>query len=49
MNQFYKNLALWVIIAFILLALFSMINPPVEAPQKIYSDFLTMIEKGEVS
>ncbi len=48
MNQFYKNLALWVIIAFILLALFSMINQPVEAPQKIYSEFLDMIEKGEV-
>ena len=49
MNQFYKNLALWVIIAFILLALFSMINQPIEDPQKIYSDFLTMVEKGEVS
>ncbi len=49
MNQFYKNLALWVIIAFILLALFSMVNQPVEAPQKIYSEFLDMIEKGEVS
>ena len=49
MKQFYKNLALWVIIAFILLALFSMINQPVEAPQKIYSEFLDMIEKGEVS
>jgi cell division protease FtsH len=49
LNQFYKNLALWVIIAFILLALFSMINQPVEAPQKIYSEFLAMIEKGEVS
>ncbi len=49
MNQFYKNLALWVIIAFILLALFSMINQPVDAPQKIYSDFLAMVEKGEVS
>jgi len=48
LNQFYKNLALWVIIAFILLALFSMINQPVEAPQKIYSDFLTMVENGEV-
>ena len=48
MNQFYKNLALWVIIAFILLALFSMINQPVEAPQKIYSEFLDMIERGEV-
>jgi cell division protease FtsH len=48
LNQFYKNLALWVIIAFILLALFSMINQPVEAPKKIYSEFLDMIEKGEV-
>ncbi len=48
MSQFYKNLALWVIIAFILLALFSMINQPVEAPQKIYSEFLDMIERGEV-
>ena len=49
MNQFYKNLALWVIIAFILLALFSMINQPVDSPQKIYSDFLAMVENGEVS
>ncbi len=48
MSQFYKNLALWVIIAFILLALFSMVNQPVEAPQKIYSEFLDMIERGEV-
>jgi len=48
LNQFYKNLALWVIIAFILLALFSMVNQPVEAPQKIYSEFLDMIERGEV-
>jgi len=48
LNQFYKNLALWVIIAFILLALFSMINQPVEAPSRIYSEFLDMVEKGEV-
>jgi len=48
LSQFYKNLALWVIIAFILLALFSMINQPVEVPQKIYSEFLDMIERGEV-
>ncbi len=48
MSQFYKNLALWVVIAFILLALFSMVNQPVAAPQKIYSEFLDMIERGEV-
>ena len=49
MNQFYKNLALWVIIAFILLALFSMINQPVESPKVIYSEFLNMVDKGQVS
>jgi len=48
LNQFYKNLALWVIIAFILVALFSMINQPGEVPKEIYSDFLSMVEKGEV-
>ncbi|MEE8128093.1 MAG: ATP-dependent zinc metalloprotease FtsH [Nitrospinaceae bacterium] len=48
MSQFYKNLALWVVIAFILLTLFSMVNQPVAAPQKIYSEFLDMIERGEV-
>ena len=48
MNQFYKNLALWVIIAFILVALFSMINQPGEVPKEIYSDFLSMVEKGDV-
>jgi cell division protease FtsH len=48
LNQFYKNLALWVIIAFILIALFSMINQPGEVPKQIYSDFLNMVEKGEV-
>jgi cell division protease FtsH len=48
LNQFYKNLALWVIIAFILIALFSMINQPGEVPKEIYSDFLSMVEKGEV-
>jgi cell division protease FtsH len=48
LNQFYKNLALWVIIAFILVALFSMINQPGEVPKEIYSDFLSMVEKGDV-
>ena len=49
MNQFYKNLALWVIIAFILLALFSMINQPVESPKVIYSEFLKMVDNDQVS
>ena len=48
MNQFYKNLALWIIIAFILLALFNMLNQQPEAPKIIYSDFIEMVEKGDV-
>ncbi|MCH7499501.1 MAG: ATP-dependent zinc metalloprotease FtsH [Nitrospinae bacterium] len=48
MNQFYKNLALWIIIAFILLALFSMLNQPVEAPKIVYSEFMEQVEKGEI-
>lgn len=48
MNQFYKNLALWIIIAFILLALFNMLNQPVEVPKIVYSEFMEQVEKGEV-
>ncbi len=48
MNQFYKNLALWIVIAFILLALFNMFNQPVDAPKIVYSELLDQIEKGEV-
>ncbi len=48
MNQFYKNLALWIIIAFILLALFNVLNQPVEVPKIVYSEFMEQVEKGEV-
>ncbi len=48
MSQFYKNLALWIIIAFILLALFNMLNQPVEAPKIVYSEFMDQVAKGEI-
>jgi len=39
---------LWIIIAFILLALVNMINQPVESPKVVYSEFLDLVENGEV-
>ncbi len=48
MNQFYKNLALWIIIAFILLALFNMVNQQPETPKIVYSDFISMVERNDV-
>ncbi len=50
MNQFYKNLALWLVIGMIMIALFNIFNKP-HIPHKdiIYSDFVTAVEKGEVA
>lgn len=50
MNQFYKNLALWLVIGLIMIALFNIFNKP-HSPYKdiIYSDFVNAVEKGEVS
>lgn len=49
MNQFYKNLALWVVIGLITIALFNIFNKP-HVPYKeiIYSDFISAVEKGDV-
>ena len=50
MNQFYKNLALWLVIGLIMIALFNIFNKP-HTPYKdiIYSDFVNAVEKGEVT
>jgi len=48
LNQFYKNLALWVILAFIFLALINMFNQQEVGNKVVYSEFLTMVEQGEV-
>ncbi|MFQ5560243.1 MAG: ATP-dependent zinc metalloprotease FtsH [Nitrospinota bacterium] len=50
MNQFYKNLALWIIIGLIMITLFNIFNKPLENRRDIvYSDFLTSVEKLEVA
>jgi len=49
LTQFYKNLALWLIIALIMIALFNVFNKPYEPRQLLsFSDFITTVEKGQV-
>ena len=49
MNPFYKNLALWIVISLVMIALFNLFNKP-QAPKETlsYTDFLALVEKGEV-
>ncbi|MEE9258683.1 MAG: ATP-dependent zinc metalloprotease FtsH [Nitrospinaceae bacterium] len=50
MNQFYKNLALWLVIGMILIALFNIFNKPI-VPQSevVFSDFIDQVEKGQIT
>lgn len=49
MNPFYKNLALWIVISLVMIALFNLFNKPQSAKDTLsYTDFLALVEKGEV-
>ena len=49
MNPFYKNLGLWLIISLVMIALFNLFNKPQSTKEPLsYTDFLGMVEKGEV-
>jgi cell division protease FtsH len=50
LNQFYKNLALWLVIGIVLIALFNMFNQPL-MPQSevVFSDFMDQVEQGQVN
>ena len=50
MNQFYKNLALWLVIGIVLIALFNMFNQPL-TPQSdvVFSDFMDQVEQGQIT
>lgn len=50
MNQFYKNLALWLVIGIVLIALFNIFNKPL-TPQSevVFSDFMDQVEQGQVN
>jgi len=50
LNQFYKNLALWLVIGIILIALFNIFNQPMTAQTEIvFSEFMNQVENGEVA
>jgi len=50
LNQNYKNLALWLIIAMVLFALFNIFNEPQSQKSEIvFSEFMEQVEGGQVS
>lgn len=49
MNQFYKNLALWLVICLMMILLFNIFKTPNRGSSYVsYSDFLNMVEDGGV-
>jgi cell division protease FtsH len=50
LSPFYKNLALWLVISLMVILLFNMFHQPQQANHETtYSQFLTAVQKGEVS
>lgn len=50
LNQFYKNLALWLVIGLIMIALFNLFNKPmVYYKEIIFSDFMNLVESGQIA
>ncbi len=50
MNQFYKNLSLWMVISLMMILLFNMFNKPRPTAEKInFSDFMAQIESGKIT
>ncbi|MCA9484332.1 MAG: ATP-dependent zinc metalloprotease FtsH, partial [Nitrospina sp.] len=50
MNQFYKNLALWLVIGIILITLFNIFNQTARTqPEIMFSEFMNQVENGDVS
>ena len=50
MNQFYKNLALWLVIGMILIALFNVFNQPLGSQSDvIFSEFMNQVESGKIT
>ncbi len=50
MNQFYKNLSLWLVISLMMILLFNMFNKPRTTAEKLnFSDFITQVESGKIT
>jgi cell division protease FtsH len=49
LTPFYKNLALWLVISLVMIALFNLFNKPQTTKEPVsYTDFMASVEKGEV-
>ncbi|MGD0584594.1 MAG: ATP-dependent zinc metalloprotease FtsH [Oryzomonas sp.] len=50
MNQFYKNLALWLVISLMMILLFNMFNKPRPTSEKVnFSDFIAQVDAGKIT
>ncbi|MBT4129006.1 MAG: ATP-dependent metallopeptidase FtsH/Yme1/Tma family protein [Nitrospina sp.] len=50
MNQFYKNLALWLVIGMIMIAVFNIFNQPLNSQSEvIFSEFMNEVEGGKIT
>ena len=50
MNQFYKNLALWLVIGLILIAVFNVFNKPQTSQSEVvFSEFMNEVENGQIT
>ncbi len=50
MNQFYKNLALWLVISLMMILLFNMFQKPHQTEDKLsFSEFMSLVEDGKVT
>ncbi|AJE03148.1 ATP-dependent zinc metalloprotease FtsH [Geobacter pickeringii] len=50
MNQFYKNLALWLVISLMMILLFNLFNKPRTTAERLsYSDFIASVDAGKVN
>jgi len=49
LNQFYKNLSLWLVISLMMILLFNLFNKPKPTQERLnFSDFVTAVEGGKV-
>jgi cell division protease FtsH len=50
LNQFYKNLALWLVIGLILIGLFNVFNKPLTSQTEVvFSEFMNEVENGQIT
>jgi cell division protease FtsH len=50
LNQFYKNLALWLVISLMMILLYNLFNKPKPVLEKLnYSDFIAAVDAGKVN